>query len=129
MFASVERIQYTATRGTLQELYIRSAQSRGLAPSRIFFQHLVRPSLNPILSTLGPMFAAMLSGSLVLEWIFSWPGLGKVTYDALFNRDIFLLIGCVASGSLLLVLGNLTADILLYGLDPRTRDSSNGIRK
>jgi peptide/nickel transport system permease protein len=121
--ASIERIQYAATQTMLNEPHIRAARARGLTSRRVFFRYLVRPSLNPVLSTLGPMIGAILSGSLVLEWIFSWPGLGKVTYDALLQRDVFLLLGCVAGGSLVLVLGNLSADILLFVLDPRTRES------
>jgi peptide/nickel transport system permease protein len=72
------------------------------------------------------MLGGVLSGSLVLEVIFAWPGLGQVTYDALFNRDLFLLAGCVMGSSVLLVLGNLLADMGLIFLDPRTR---SGIRK
>jgi peptide/nickel transport system permease protein len=120
--ASIERIQYAATQTVLNEPHVRAARARGLPPRRVFFRYLVRPSLNPVLSTLGPAIGAILSGSLVLEWIFSWPGLGKVTRDALLQRDIFLLLGCVAGGSLVLVLGNLSADILLFALDPRTRE-------
>ena len=67
------------------------------------------------------MIGGILSGSLVLEVIFSWPGLGQITYDALFNRDLFLLAGCVLGSSLLLVLGNLLADFALMIFDPRTR--------
>ena len=121
--ASIERIQYSATQSMLHEPHVRAARARGLTARRVFFRYLVRPSLNPVLSTLGPMIGAVLSGSLVLEWIFSWPGLGKITYDALLQRDVFLLLGCVAGASLVLVLGNLTADILLFVLDPRTRET------
>ena len=124
IFAWVERIQYSSARAFSDELHLRSAHSRGLSRSRIFFHYLLRPSLNPILSALGPLFAGMLSISLVLEYIFLWPGLGRVTYDALINRDIFLLLGSVMCGSLLLVAGNLAADLLLYALDPRTREST-----
>ncbi len=119
--ASVERVQYTSARSTLEGLHLRAARSRGLTRSSLFFKHLMIPSLNPVLSTVGPILGALLSGSLVLEMIFSWPGLGKATYDALFNLDIFLLLGCVSCGSVLLVLGNLSADLLLHLLDPRTR--------
>jgi peptide/nickel transport system permease protein len=69
------------------------------------------------------MLGGILSGSLVLEVIFAWPGLGQITYDALFNSDLFLLAGCVMGSSLLLVVGNLMADLGLLALDPRTRSS------
>lgn len=121
ILAYVERIQCEATQDLLGEPYLRAARARGLARRRIFFRYLVRPALNPILSTSGPLLGSVLSGSLVLEVIFSWPGLGQVTYDALFNRDNLLVIGCVVGSTVLLVLGNLAADLLVLLLDPRTR--------
>ena len=84
----------------------------------------MRPGLNPVLSISGPMLGGILSGSLVLEVIFAWPGLGQITYDALFNSDLFLLAGCVLGSSFLLVVGNLLADFALMALDPRTRSPS-----
>jgi peptide/nickel transport system permease protein len=121
ILAYVERIQCEATQDLLEEPYLRAARARGLARRRIFCRYLVRPALNPILSTSGPLLGAVLSGSLVLEVIFSWPGLGQVTYDALFSRDNLLVIGCVVGSTVLLVLGNLAADLLVLLLDPRTR--------
>lgn len=124
IFASIEKIQHAESRQAARELYFRSARARGLTRRRVFLHYLIRPALNPVLSILGPMFGIMLSGSLVLEQMFAWPGLGRATYDALFNRDVFLLLGCVGAGSVLLVAGNLLADLLLYLLDPRTRETS-----
>ncbi len=121
VLAYVERVQYSATQSGSSETYVRFAQSRGLSRSRIFFHYLLRPGLNPVLSISGPMLGGVLSGSLILEIIFSWPGLGQITYDALFNNDLFLLTGCVMGSSLLLVTGNLFADLALAILDPRTR--------
>ena len=124
VFAYVERIQFSSTRNGRDALPVRFARSRGLSRSRIFFQYILRPGLNPVLSISGPMLGGILSGSLVLEVIFSWPGLGQITYDALFNSDLFLLAGCVVGSSFLLVLGNLLADCALMALDPRTRSLS-----
>ncbi len=121
VLASVERIQYSSTRTHCDELYLRAGQSRGLGTMHYFVHYILLPGLNPVLSILGPMLGAVLSGSLVLEVIFAWPGLGQITYDALFNNDLFLLAGCVMGSSLLLVLGNLLADFALVTLDPRTR--------
>jgi len=67
-----------------------------------------------------------LSGSLVLEVIFSWPGLGRVTYDAVFNNDLHLLVGSAAASTVLLVAGNAIADLLLLVLEPRTRTRAQG---
>lgn len=116
-----ERIQCAATQDLLNEPYVRAARARGLARPRIFLHYLLRPSLNPILSTSGPLLGSILSGSLVLEVMFAWPGLGQVTLNALFNRDLSLVAGCVVGSTVLLVAGNLAADILLLILDPRTR--------
>jgi peptide/nickel transport system permease protein len=121
IFAYVERIQCAAIRNGQSELWVRFARSRGLSSPRIFFQYVLRPGMNPVVSISGPMLGGILSGSLVLEIIFAWPGLGQITYDALFNSDLFLLAGCVMGSSLLLVVGNLLADCILFAIDPRTR--------
>jgi peptide/nickel transport system permease protein len=121
VLAYVERVQWAATEGIQHELYVRSARSRGLGHVRIFFHYILRPGLNPVLSIAGPMLGGILSGSLVLEVIFAWPGLGQITYDSLFNSDLFLLAGCVMGSSVLLVIGNVLADLALMALDPRTR--------
>lgn len=123
VLAYVERIQRAAMQSSDNQLYLRSGRARGLRSPRIFLHYMLRPGLNPVLSIAGPMLGGILSGSLVLEVIFSWPGLGQITYDALFNRDLFLLAGCVLGSSFLLVLGNLMADLALFALDPRTRPS------
>jgi peptide/nickel transport system permease protein len=119
--AYVERIQFASARGALEQQTVRSARSRGLGAARVMFNHLLRPSLNPVLSILGPLFGAALSGSLVIEVIFAWPGLGQTTYEALFNRDLFLLVGCVIATSLLLMTGGVAADFLCAVIDPRMR--------
>ena len=118
ILAYVEKIQCAATQDCLDEPYLRAARARGLRRHRIFFQYLLRPSLNPVVSTSGPLLGSILSGSLVLEVIFDWPGLGQVTYNALFNRDTALVVGCVVGSTILLVAGNLAADLLLLVLDP-----------
>jgi peptide/nickel transport system permease protein len=124
--ASIERIQWAAARDTVEQPFLRAARARGIRGSRLFLRYLLLPSLNPVLSTSGPIFGAVLSGSLVLEIIFAWPGLGQVTYHALFSRDVLLLVGCVVASGLLLIAGNVAADLLLFALDPRTRGSARG---
>lgn len=123
ILAYVERIQLASCRQTLEQQIVRAARARGLGAGRVLVHHLLRPSLNPVLAVLGPLFGAALSGSLVIEVIFAWPGLGQVTYEALFNRDVFLLAGCVLTTSLLLALGSIGADLLAALVDPRVRPS------
>ncbi len=124
--ASVERVQWAAARGVLDEPWLRAARARGLPRRTLLLRYILLPSLNPVVSTSGPIFGAVLSGSLVLEVIFAWPGLGQVTYNALFSRDVLLLVGCVVAGGALLIAGNVAADLLLLALDPRTRGAARG---
>ncbi len=127
ILAYVERIQCAAAKEVMSAAHVRAARARGLSRPRIFVHHLLRPSLNPILSTTGPLLGGVLSGSLVLEVIFSWPGLGQVTLNALFNRDQSLVVGCVVGSTILLVAGNLLADVLLLASDPRTRRAGEAL--
>ena len=126
ILASIERIQYAAARTNYGTSFLKFARSRGLSGLRFFWNYILRPGINPVLSVSGPMLGAVLSGSLVLEVIFAWPGLGQITYDALFNKDIFLLAGCVVGSSVLLISGNLLADLALIIFDPRTRSHIKG---
>lgn len=123
----VERIQCAATQDLLNELYLRAARARGLARRHVFFRYLLRPALNPVLSTSGPLLGSVLSGSLVLEVIFAWPGLGQVTLNALLSIDLTLVVGCVVGSTILLVAGNLAADILLLVFDPRLRVAGGAV--
>lgn len=126
ILAYVERIQLASCMQTLEQQIVRAARARGLGPWRVLVHHLLRPSLNPVLAVLGPLFGAALSGSLVIEVLFAWPGLGQVTYEALFNRDVFLLVGCVLTTSLLLALGSIGADFVAALVDPRMRVAREG---
>jgi peptide/nickel transport system permease protein len=124
----IERIQCASVRDSSNGPALRAARTRGLSPWRLFFHYRMRPALNPVLSTFGPLLGSALSGSLIVEMIFAWPGLGQITYEALFNRDPHLLVGCVLAGGALLMSGNLIADGLLAALDPRTRTGRNRLK-
>jgi peptide/nickel transport system permease protein len=121
ILAFVERTQSASTRSVMNESWVRAARARGLRGPAIFLHYVVRPSLNPVLSVSGPVLGAVLSGSLVLEVVFSWPGLGRVMYDAVLNNDLHLLVAGAAASAVLLVIGNLIGDLLVLALDPRTR--------
>lgn len=121
--AYVEHIQFSAAAGTLHLHTVRSARARGLSAPRWFLNHLVRPSLHAVVAISGPILGATLGGSLVVEIVFSWPGLGQVTYHALFNRDLHLLVGCVTATGLLLVSGSVVADLIALLIDARLRSS------
>lgn len=103
----------------LQEDYIRTARSKGLSEGAVVFRHALRNALLPVLTLVGASFGELLAGSIVVETVFSWPGLGKLTYDAVVNRDTNLLLSILLLGSLLVMATSLAVDLLYARLDPR----------
>jgi peptide/nickel transport system permease protein len=101
--------------------FIQAARARGIPPSRLLFRDAFRAAANPLISLLGLSIAGLLSTSLVVEAIMSWPGLGPLLLEAIAARDLHLVIGAVICSTALLLAGNLVADGLLYLTDPRVR--------
>jgi peptide/nickel transport system permease protein len=105
----------------LQAPFTQAARATGIPERRILFRHALRAAANPLVSLLGLSVAALLSASLVVETIMSWPGLGPLLIEAVAARDLHLVVGAVTCSTSLLVAGNLLADGLLYLVDPRLR--------
>lgn len=101
--------------------YVTTARAKGLDERTVVVKHALRNALNPMITLFGFTLGSLLSGSLVAETIFSWPGLGTVTLEALQTEDQYLVLGAVMMASTVLVLGNLVADVLLAVADPRIR--------
>jgi peptide/nickel transport system permease protein len=101
--------------------YVTTARAKGLDERTVVMKHALRNALNPLITLFGYTLGSLLSGSLVAEIIFSWPGLGRVTYEAILSRDQYLVVGSVLMATVVLVLGNLVADLLLAAADPRIR--------
>src|SRR5262245_29696734 len=101
--------------------YVTTARAKGLPESRVVLKHAVRNALNPLVTLFGYTLGGLLSGAFLVEVILSWPGLGRVTIDALLTRDLYLIMGSVLIASSVLVVGNLVADLLLLAVDPRLR--------
>ena len=99
--------------------YVTTARSKGLGENVVVFKHALRNALNPMITLFGYTLGALVSGSFVAEIIFSWPGLGRITLDAILTQDQYLVMGSVLMASVVLILGNLVADILLAIADPR----------
>ena len=91
---------------------------------RLLYLHALRASSNPLISLLGLSFASLLSLSLLVEYVLGWPGLGPLLVSSILNRDVDLVTATVLLSTVLLVVGNLLADLLLFAVDPRTRSSS-----
>ena len=101
--------------------YVTTARAKGLDEGAVVFKHALRNALNPLITLFGFTLGALLSGAFVSEIIFAWPGLGRITLEAIQNQDQYLVLGAVLMASLVLVLGNLIADVMLAIADPRIR--------
>lgn len=110
----------------LEELsadYIRTARAKALSTAAVLFKHGLRNALIPIITILGLQFGTLLAGTIVTETIFSWPGIGRLTVQAISARDYPLLQGCILTISLSYVLVNLLTDAIYSVVDPRVRMS------
>ena len=101
--------------------YIKFARAKGLSEFKIIFKHALRNALNPMITLLGFEFAGLLSGAALTEYVFQYPGLGRLILEAVMKSDINLVMASLMIGSIMLVLGNLLADILLIITDPCVR--------
>jgi peptide/nickel transport system permease protein len=105
----------------LRAEFVTTARSKGLPEGVILFRHVLRKAINPFLSSLGAVIAGLLGGSLLVENVLNYPGLGQLLYEALLREDQFLVMASVLMGCLFLVIGNLISDFLLAWSDPRIR--------
>ncbi len=103
--------------------YIRAARAKGLSELRVVWVHGMRNAAVPLIQLFALSLPALLSGSLIVEVVFSWPGLGQLTFNAILTRDYPLILGATAFSAALVVLGNLLADVLHALVDPRVRDA------
>ncbi|PWC19503.1 ABC transporter permease [Brenneria corticis] len=99
--------------------FVRTARSKGMSEGRVYRHHIIANALLPVLTMLGLQIGSMLGGTVVVETIFAWPGLGRLTYDAIFSRDINLLMGILFLSSICVVFTNLIVDLLYCWVDPR----------
>jgi len=119
--AGTARYQRAALLEALGEDYARTARAKGLAEPRVLVDHALRNALLPIVTLLGLALPFLLTGAVVVETVFTWPGLGKLAADAIAGRDYPLVIATTMISSVLVVLGSLLADLLATAADPRVR--------
>jgi peptide/nickel transport system permease protein len=101
--------------------FVTTARAKGLSESRITLRHVFRNALLPMVTLIGVQFGTLLGGSVLVETVFSWPGLGRLAFEAVFQRDINLLLGILLMCSVLVVLSNILVDVMYSQLDPRIR--------
>ncbi len=114
-------------RGNMLEIlgqqYIVTARAKGQTESKVVYRHALRNAINPMITILGFQLGAVMSGAALVENVLAWPGLGRLILQSLLERDIYMVTGSIIYGVILLVIGNLIADILLAVVDPRIRVS------
>lgn len=101
--------------------YVKFARAKGLNENKVIFKHALRNAVNPMITLLGFEFSGLLSGAALTEFVFQYPGLGRLVLEAVLKSDINLVMASLMMGAIMLVMGNLIADILLILTDPRIR--------
>jgi ABC-type dipeptide/oligopeptide/nickel transport system permease component len=119
--AILTRMVRTSMLEELGQDYIRTARAKGLSERAVVYRHALRNAMLPVLTVLGLQFGALLAGAIVTEKIFSWPGIGRLTIDAIGNRDYYLVQGCILAIGLIYVLVNFLTDLLYSVANPRIR--------
>ena len=119
--ALVARLTRTALREALAEEFVRTARAKGLSPSAVLYRHALRNALLPVVTVVGGHVGTLLTGAVLTEIIFAWPGLGRLLYDATLSRDYPLLMAIFLVVSATVVLANLLTDLAYTLLDPRVR--------
>jgi peptide/nickel transport system permease protein len=126
MAATFERLQSQSMADAVHQPFVLAAVARGVPASRVLLRHAWPTSLRPICGVYGLAIGALLSGSFIVEFVTAWPGLGRLTFEALRARDVYLVAACAATGAAFLALGTMTGDLLLAAADPRVRQESVG---
>jgi ABC-type dipeptide/oligopeptide/nickel transport system permease component len=119
--AILTRMIRTSMLEELGQDYIRTARAKGLAERVVVYRHALRNAMIPIVTVLGLQFGALLAGAIVTETIFAWPGLGRLTIQAISNRDYYLVQGCILVIGLTYVTVNFLTDFLYSAVNPRIR--------
>ena len=119
--AAMTRFVRSGLLEALGQEFIRGARARGIGGGRIMLFHAMRNALGPVVNLIGLSLPILVSGSLVTEVVFSWPGMGRLTYDAILAKDLPVVLVTTLLAALLVVVGNLAADLTLAALDPRIR--------
>jgi peptide/nickel transport system permease protein len=103
----------------LRQDFIRTERAKGLSENKVIYKHAIRNAMVPVVTVIGLNFGLLLSGAILTETVFSWPGVGRLVVDAVYARDYPLVIGCILIFAIVFVLVNLITDILYTYIDPR----------
>lgn len=123
-FVGLQRLMRGNLLDVLRQDYIRTARAKGLPENQVIYVHALRNAINPLVTLLGFELSGLLGGSFITEYFFSLPGLGRLLLQAVQQKDVNLVMAGLTLGTLMLVLGNLLADLLLKAVDPRIKLTS-----
>ena len=119
--AILTRMVRTSMLEELNQDYVRTARAKGLSETTVVYRHALRNAMIPVITVLGLQFGALLAGAIVTEKIFSWPGVGRLTIDAISNRDYYVVQGCILAIGLTYIAVNFMTDLVYSVLNPRIR--------
>jgi peptide/nickel transport system permease protein len=105
----------------LRQDFIRTERAKGLSERKVIYKHAIRNAMVPVVTVIGLNFGLLLSGAILTETVFSWPGVGRLVVDSVYARDYPLVIGCILVFALVFVIVNLITDLLYTYIDPRIR--------
>ena len=120
-FAGLQRLTRGQLLDVLRQDYIQTARAKGLPENKVIYVHALRNAINPLITLIGFEFASLLGGSFIAEFFFNWPGLGRLTLQAVTAQDKYLVMASLMMGATMLIIGNLIADLLLKAVDPRIK--------
>jgi peptide/nickel transport system permease protein len=120
--AMFERMQAQAMREAVSQPFVVATLARGVSRRRVIWRNALKVGLRPIAAVYGLVVGSLLSGSFAVEIVTAWPGLGRLMLDAIRTRDVFLVAGCAAAGSIFLGVGTLLSDVALVAVDPRSTE-------
>ena len=121
--ASIARLTRSAMLDVLQQDYVRTARAKGLRPFIVVYWHALRNALIPVVTMIGLQFGGLMSGAVLTETIFAWPGIGRMLVEAINNKDFPLVQGTIMTFALTYALVNLGVDLMYAVLDPRLRST------
>jgi len=119
--AFISRFTRTGLLEVMEQDFVRTARSKGLSIRRVWWIHALPNALIPVATFIGPALGTLLAGAVIIEKVFSWPGMGRLVVDGVFNRDYPLVMGSVVIAAAMFILGLLISDILYALIDPRIR--------
>jgi peptide/nickel transport system permease protein len=123
VMAQLTRIMRSSMLSVLNQQYILTALAKGQSRRKVVYRHALRNAINPMITIFGFQLGEIMSGAALVEQVLGWPGLGQLILQAVLSQDLYLVVGSLIYGVVLLMLGNLLADILLGVTDPRVRVS------